>query len=512
MAWVLVLMMWMGDARSALFGGLDFASSPTAFMATPSVLTRLHRPTLGLVGFLWDHRLWRTGSGLVHGSFAWKPLPGLYAGLIASYGENRETHQWGSALGGALAYRWRRWHVGISVSNVFPPSDSTALPIPRRGGPSVALSVFYQPPEIRYGLFGLGVRRITLWPRTREYWAGLSLDLTQTSSWLPWIVGGFVYRPETTHLTLGVWRPWSLPTPTRFPWALPEITTGVAVRIPSQDFLNPRLSVSLGLRSHRREATDVDLQYTATLPYQTLGLSHWQHHAHLVFYWGDALREKKERERRLQQEQERLQRIQRLEARLQELERQQKRLQYEWEVLEQAREQLQRERQSVEQARRQMLQQKEPSWTLARLDSLPGLEVIQEDSLIRIRATERALRFEPGGTALPVSSLPVLQAIAAYLRAHPEYRVRIVGHTDNVPLGRAWRKKYRDNRGLSLARARSVRDYFVQVEKLPEDRFEIQGKGASEPLAPNTTEAGRARNRRVEILLIPKEPLQERSP
>ncbi len=514
MFWFWMLVAWVvgGEARTALFGGLDFASPPTAFVSTPSVLTRVERPSLAFTGALWEHRLWRTGSGLATVSYTWKPTTGLYAGVLASYGEHRESHHWASALAGGLAVRWRRWHLGVSVANLVAFPDSSELPWPRREGPSAAVSLFYQPPEIRYGLFGVGVRRISLWPRTREYWAGLSLDLTRTSSWLPWLAGGFVYRPESTRLVLGLWKPWVLPTPSRLPWTLPDLTTGLGVQVPSEDFLNPRLSFSLGLRSRRREATDLDLQYTATLPYRSPRLSRWQHHLSVVIFWGDALRAQRERKRYQQEQQERLQRIQRLEARLQELERQQRRLQYEWEVLEQAREQLQRERQSVEQARRQLVQAQENPMTLGQLDSLPGLEVIQEDSLIRIRATEAALRFEPGGTALPVASLPVLRAVAAYLRAHPEYRVRIVGHTDNVPLGRIWRKKYRNNQGLSLARAGAVRDYFVVVEGLPAERFEVQGKGASEPLAPNTTEAGRARNRRVEILLIPRSGKKESSP
>ncbi len=505
MFWMPLLLSLLGlpqDARSALFGGLDFAAPPTAFLATPSVLTRLERPSSEISYGLWNHSLWRQHAGVATAAHAWRVRPHLYAGLAATYGQRQTS--WGSGLGGALAYRWRRWHLGIALENLFP-ADSSVPPLAGRGGPRLAASVFYRPPEIRYGFFGAGVRNASLWPHTRRYWGGLSLNLTRVSRWLPWIVGGFVYRPESTRLVLAAWKPWSLPTPRRLPWALPLLTTGLGVHLETQAFSNPRIAVGFGLLSRRQEATDLDFQYTGLFRYRHWPLRHWEHRVSLVVHWGNARREQQERQRRLRAEQERQERLQRLEARLQELERQQRRLQYEWEVLEQAREQLERERRSVEQARRQLARSVQPAEappTLAQLDSLPGLEISDEDSLIRIRATEEVLRFDPGGTGLPVSALPVLRKIAAYLRAHPELRVRIVGHTDNVPLGRAWRKKYRNNKGLSLARARAVRDYFVKVEGLPPEQFEVKGMGAAQPLAPNTTEAGRARNRRVEILLL----------
>ncbi len=516
MFWIPLLVSLLGtpmDARSALFGGLDFAAPPTAFLATPSVLTRVERPSTGVVVGLWNHRLWRHRSGMIHLAHAWQPGSGTFAGIAATYGQNGLQHTWATSLGGALAYRWRRWHLGVALENRVPPADSGSIPpLGGKGGLQMSASAFYRPPEIRYGLFGAGVRRISLWRGTRRYWAGFSLNLSEVSTWLPWLVGGFVYRPESTRVVLAAWHAW--PLLNRLPWQMPWVTTGLGLHLETENLLNPRIAVALGLRSFRRTATDLDLQYTGLFHYRDWPLNRWEHRLSLVIAWGDASRARRERQRQAQEQQRRMERLQRLEARLQELEHQQQRLAYEWEVLEQAREQLQRERQSVEQARRQLLQAHPTASapTLAQLDSLPGLEVHDEDSLIRLRATEQALRFEPGGTALPVSGILVLRAIAEYLRAHPKYRVRIVGHTDNVPLGRAWRKKYRNNQGLSLARARTVRDYFVKVEGLPADRFEVRGLGASQPLASNDTEAGRARNRRVEILLLKPQESQKGEP
>lgn len=71
--------------------------------------------------------------------------------------------------------------------------------------------------------------------------------------------------------------------------------------------------------------------------------------------------------------------------------------------------------------------------------------------------------------------------------------VRIVGHTDSTGSDAV-------NDPLSLRRAQTVRDY-LDSRGVPGARMSIEGRGAREPLADNGTEAGRARNRRVEILL-----------
>jgi len=71
-----------------------------------------------------------------------------------------------------------------------------------------------------------------------------------------------------------------------------------------------------------------------------------------------------------------------------------------------------------------------------------------------------------------------------------------VGHTADVgnPVGQ---KK------LSLERAKAIVDALVRMG-IPQDRFLYEGRGAEEPVAPNTDEANRARNRRVEITILEK--------
>jgi len=88
---------------------------------------------------------------------------------------------------------------------------------------------------------------------------------------------------------------------------------------------------------------------------------------------------------------------------------------------------------------------------------------------------------------------PVLDRFAQTLIAHPDTTVRIIGHTDSTGTDAI-------NNPLSVNRAASTRDYLAARGVDPR-RIAIDGRGAREPIADNVTEAGRARNRRVEIFI-----------
>lgn len=87
-----------------------------------------------------------------------------------------------------------------------------------------------------------------------------------------------------------------------------------------------------------------------------------------------------------------------------------------------------------------------------------------------------------------------LNRLAAFLREHPSYRLRIEGYTDSIGS-----KAY--NQRLSEARAQAVADALIARGIAPE-RMAVVGYGEAEPVAPNSTEAGRARNRRVELVIL----------
>jgi len=90
---------------------------------------------------------------------------------------------------------------------------------------------------------------------------------------------------------------------------------------------------------------------------------------------------------------------------------------------------------------------------------------------------------------------PVLDDLAATLQQYPQTTVGVIGHTDSIGSDAY-------NLELSERRAESVAAYVVRGGVQPE-RIYIDGRGESEPIASNATDEGRARNRRVEVVLSP---------
>lgn len=103
------------------------------------------------------------------------------------------------------------------------------------------------------------------------------------------------------------------------------------------------------------------------------------------------------------------------------------------------------------------------------------------------------LTFQPNRSALKPGATAVLDKIVLSLRGLPTADLRIVGHTDAKGGAAA-------NDALSLDRAASTRDWLVARGMSPV-RIAVAGRGSRDPLASNDDEAGRATNRRVEILV-----------
>jgi OOP family OmpA-OmpF porin len=101
------------------------------------------------------------------------------------------------------------------------------------------------------------------------------------------------------------------------------------------------------------------------------------------------------------------------------------------------------------------------------------------------------IRFANGKAELTASSTPVLQEIAAAMKANPEVKVEIQGHTDS-------RGSLALNERLSQERADAVRNYLLDQGIAPE-RMRAKGYGPHRPIADNNTADGRAQNRRVEL-------------
>jgi len=106
------------------------------------------------------------------------------------------------------------------------------------------------------------------------------------------------------------------------------------------------------------------------------------------------------------------------------------------------------------------------------------------------------LLFNSGSATLQPQSNEQLQNIASILRAYPNVHMRIGGYTDNT--GSA-----DQNLTLSNDRANSVMNSLVNLGVAP-DRLDARGYGQDHPVADNSTEEGRARNRRISMLVTQK--------
>ena len=107
-----------------------------------------------------------------------------------------------------------------------------------------------------------------------------------------------------------------------------------------------------------------------------------------------------------------------------------------------------------------------------------------------------ALLFDSGRADIRDDAVPVLDKVGTILEKYSGSIIEIEGHTDNVPITGG---RYADNSELSCARALSVFNYFLDTTNLEPSMIKYAGRGEYVPVADNSTEEGRARNRRVEI-------------
>lgn len=127
------------------------------------------------------------------------------------------------------------------------------------------------------------------------------------------------------------------------------------------------------------------------------------------------------------------------------------------------------------------------------------LEVETVGRRIVIRVKEHG-SFPSGSADLTRDFKPVLKIIHDVLEDTPG-DISVMGHTDNIPIATS---KFRSNWDLSSARAVSVAMGLFDGGKLDQRRFTVTGYGDTKPLDPNDTAEGRARNRRVEIVIQQK--------
>lgn len=132
---------------------------------------------------------------------------------------------------------------------------------------------------------------------------------------------------------------------------------------------------------------------------------------------------------------------------------------------------------------------------------IPGLEIRQQEDVIRIECPADQL-FQRGSAQLLPSAAPILDKVAdAIARNYPRQRVAIEGHTDSGPV---YSGVAATSHQLSTYQALAVFDLLTRRDHLPAKQLFIQGMGSNYPRASNATEAGRARNRRIELVIYPE--------
>ncbi|HEY5513870.1 MAG TPA: OmpA family protein [Geomonas sp.] len=112
--------------------------------------------------------------------------------------------------------------------------------------------------------------------------------------------------------------------------------------------------------------------------------------------------------------------------------------------------------------------------------------------------------FDSGKAEVKPNGLIVLQKVIDILKDLKDRAIRIEGHTDNVQAGGALARKYPTNWELSAARAINVAKY-LQLQGIDPALLSAVAYGELKPVASNDTEEGRAKNRRIEIVLVSKE-------
>lgn len=136
-------------------------------------------------------------------------------------------------------------------------------------------------------------------------------------------------------------------------------------------------------------------------------------------------------------------------------------------------------------------------------EEIPGAEVERVDDGIVVTFDENSgVYFDTNMHELKENSINTLNKLAGVLTEYEDTDVLVVGHTDSTGP-----KAF--NMTLSKNRAKSVTNYFVINKNLNSSRFTTKWFGPDNPIADNGTAEGRAKNRRVNVVIVPNKKMQE---
>ncbi|HEY2955246.1 MAG TPA: OmpA family protein [Candidatus Eisenbacteria bacterium] len=131
------------------------------------------------------------------------------------------------------------------------------------------------------------------------------------------------------------------------------------------------------------------------------------------------------------------------------------------------------------------------------------LQIKQYKNMLTVDVADKIF-FDSGSADIKETGMVVLKKVGTALALYPDKIIRVVGHTDNIPLSRAAQENFSTNWELSVARATTVVRFLQDECTIAPERLVAAGRGPYQPVARNDTPAGRQRNRRIEIMLLDK--------
>jgi chemotaxis protein MotB len=130
------------------------------------------------------------------------------------------------------------------------------------------------------------------------------------------------------------------------------------------------------------------------------------------------------------------------------------------------------------------------------------IQLTESGGKLRVGLVDKIL-FDSGEASISKRGEGVLERVGAALASIEDRHIQVSGHTDNAPISDKLKHQYPTNWELSVARATTVVRFLQEKASLPADRLVASGYGEYQPIASNKTAAGRAKNRRIELLLTP---------
>jgi chemotaxis protein MotB len=130
--------------------------------------------------------------------------------------------------------------------------------------------------------------------------------------------------------------------------------------------------------------------------------------------------------------------------------------------------------------------------------------ISQLQGRLTVNILDRIL-FDSGEADLKPAGAAVLRKVATILASHPNLKIHVIGHTDNVPIRAAARRRFPSNWELSTARATAAVRFLTEIAGVDPHRVGAVGYGEFRPVADNATPEGRARNRRIAITILSEE-------